>query len=84
VWKIRLHALSQTWVSRSQVSAIDPVAGLFTYRSYADDGNPSFADWEWRVEPDQARFQGHGCSRTQSNYVLAKTPSREASAPSAS
>jgi uncharacterized protein YndB with AHSA1/START domain len=52
VWKIRLHALSQSWVSKSQVSAIDPAAGLFAYRSQTDDGNPSYADWEWHVEPD--------------------------------
>jgi hypothetical protein len=53
VWKIRLHALSQSWVSTSQVSVIDPVAGRFAYRSQTDDGNPSYADWEWHVEPDQ-------------------------------
>lgn len=50
-WKVRLHALGQTWVSRSQVSVLDPAAGRFSYRSQSDDGNPSFADWEWRVEP---------------------------------
>jgi uncharacterized protein YndB with AHSA1/START domain len=51
-WKIRLHALSQSWVSKSQVSAIDPVAKRFSYRSQTDDGNPSYADWEWHVESD--------------------------------
>jgi hypothetical protein len=52
VWKIRLHALAQTWVSKSQVSAIDPVSRTFAYRSQTDDGNSSYADWEWHVESD--------------------------------
>jgi len=52
VWKIRLHALSQSWVSASEVATIDPVSGVFSYRSRTDDGNPSFADWEWLVDPD--------------------------------
>jgi hypothetical protein len=52
VWKVRLHALGQTWVSRSQVTAIDPVTRHFGYRSQSDDGNPSYADWEWRVAAD--------------------------------
>jgi hypothetical protein len=42
VWKVRLHALGQTWVSKSQVSAIDPATGRFSYRSQSDDGNPSY------------------------------------------
>ena len=29
------------------------MAGRFAYRSQTDDGNPSYADWEWHVEPDQ-------------------------------
>jgi len=53
VWKIRLHALSQSWVSKSQVTVLDPVRGLFSYRSQTDDGNPSYADWEWHVESEQ-------------------------------
>ena len=53
VWKIRLHALGQTWASVSTVTAIDATSGRFTYRSKSDDGNPSYADWEWRVEPDR-------------------------------
>jgi uncharacterized protein YndB with AHSA1/START domain len=53
IWKIRLHALSQSWVSKSQVSAIDRVSKRFSYRSQTDDGNPSYAEWEWHVEPDE-------------------------------
>src|SRR5690348_8840121 len=53
VWKVRIHALGQSWVSKSRVSTLDPEAGCFAYRSQSDDGNPSYADWEWRVEPDE-------------------------------
>jgi len=52
VWRVRLHALGQSWVSRSEVVALDPAARRFAYRSQSDDGNPSYADWEWQVEPD--------------------------------
>jgi uncharacterized protein YndB with AHSA1/START domain len=54
VWKVRIHALGQSWVSKSCVSALDPAAGRFAYRSQSDDGNPSYADWEWHVEPDES------------------------------
>ena len=53
VWKVRIHTLGQSWVSRSTVSTLDPAACRFAYRSQSDDGNPSYADWDWRVEPDQ-------------------------------
>ena len=52
VWKVRIRALGQSWVSKSTVSVLDPIAGRFAYRSQSDDGNPSYADWEWNVEPD--------------------------------
>jgi len=52
VWKVRIHALGQTWVSKSQASAIDPATDRFAYRSQTDDGNPSYADWEWHVYAD--------------------------------
>ncbi len=52
VWKVRLHALGQSWVSTSTVVALDTAAGRFAYRSQSDDGNPSYADWEWHVKPD--------------------------------
>src|SRR5437016_4400730 len=52
VWKVCLHALGQTWVSKSQVSVIDSVTGRFAYRSQSDDGNPSYVDWEWQVDGD--------------------------------
>lgn len=52
VWRVRVHALGQSWVSKSQVIALDTAAGRFAYRSQSDDGNPSYADWEWHVESD--------------------------------
>jgi Polyketide cyclase / dehydrase and lipid transport len=52
VWRVRVHALGQSWVSKSEVIALDPAARRFAYRSQSDDGNPSYADWEWHVEPD--------------------------------
>ncbi len=52
VWKVRLHALGQSWVSRSTLVELDPAERRFRYRSQSDDGNASFADWEWRVQPD--------------------------------
>jgi uncharacterized protein YndB with AHSA1/START domain len=52
-WKVRIHALGQTWVSKSRVSALEPERLCFSYRSQSDDGNPSYADWAWQVEPDR-------------------------------
>jgi uncharacterized protein YndB with AHSA1/START domain len=51
-WKVRIHALGKSWVSRSQVTELDPAARRFSYRSQSDDGNPSFADWAWQVDSD--------------------------------
>jgi len=55
-WTVEMHALSQTWRSRSSVDAIDPTVGCFAYRSVTDDGNPSYALWTWVVanHPDGA------------------------------
>jgi uncharacterized protein YndB with AHSA1/START domain len=53
LWKVRIKALGQSWVSKSRVSELDPVTLRFSYRSQSDDGNPSYADWSWRVEPDR-------------------------------
>jgi Polyketide cyclase / dehydrase and lipid transport. len=51
-WKVRLHALGQSWVSKSRVSELDPEALRFSYRSQSDDGNASYADWAWQVDPE--------------------------------
>jgi hypothetical protein len=36
VCKVRLHALGQSWLSKSPVSTLDPVAGRIAYRSQTD------------------------------------------------
>ena len=54
LWKVRVRALGQSWVSRSTLTELDPESGRFAYRSQSDDGNPSFADWLWHIEPDGA------------------------------
>ena len=51
VWRVRISALGQSWVSKSQVTELDPQALRFAYRSQSDDGNPSYVDWAWQVEP---------------------------------
>jgi hypothetical protein len=52
-WAVRFRVLGLTRVSRSRVSVLGPVARRFSYRSQSDDGNPSYSDWEWPVEPDR-------------------------------
>jgi uncharacterized membrane protein len=52
VWKVRLRAQRLSWVSKSTVTALDANSGTFRYRSQSDDGNPSYADWEWTVLPN--------------------------------
>ena len=54
LWKVRVHAMGQSWVSKSTVTELDPQSNRFAYRSQSDDGNPSFADWAWHIEPDGA------------------------------
>jgi hypothetical protein len=51
-WKVGIHALGKSWVSKSQVSELDPATRRFSYRSQSDDGNPSYADWAWQVDSD--------------------------------
>lgn len=48
-WVVEMHALGQTWHSRSVAETIDPVGRVFAYRSVTDDGNPSYALWTWVV-----------------------------------
>jgi uncharacterized protein YndB with AHSA1/START domain len=38
------------WLSRATTVVHDPVGHRFRYRSCTDDGNPSWAVWEWRAE----------------------------------
>ena len=50
-WVVEFEAFGQTWLSRSRLETVDSAARRFAYRAQTDDGNPSFADWRWQVEP---------------------------------
>jgi len=52
VSQVRIHAMGQSWVSKSTASALDKGTLHFAYRSQSDDGNPSYADWAWRIESE--------------------------------
>lgn len=52
VWKVKIHAVGSTWVSKSEVTALDRAGHRFAYRSQSDDGNPSYADWNWKVDSE--------------------------------
>lgn len=56
-WVVELHALGQSWLSRSSLGNLDREARRFGYRSCTDDGNPSWVDWQWSVDahPEGAR-----------------------------
>lgn len=54
IWKVRIHALGSTWVSKSEVVELDRTSRRFSYRSQSDDGNPSYADWTWTVDAEGA------------------------------
>jgi len=48
-WVVEFRALGQTWRSRSRLETLEPERHVFAYRSGTDDGNPSYAVWEWQV-----------------------------------
>ena len=50
-WVVEMHAMGQTWSSRSRVEAIDRPTRRFSYRSGTDDANPSYTVWHWSIEP---------------------------------
>jgi len=49
-WVAEFHVLGRTWRSRSTCELIDAGARRFGYRTQTDDGNPSYATWQWDVE----------------------------------
>ena len=53
-WVVEMHALGQSWLSRARLEVLDPETGRFVYRACTDDGNPSYAHWEWTVSEDPA------------------------------
>ena len=50
-WLVEVHALGQSWTSRSRITDVDAAQRRFSYRSCTDDGNPSYALWTWTVDP---------------------------------
>lgn len=48
-WVVEFHVLGRTWRSRSRCEHIDGRARRFVHRTSTDDGNPSYAEWEWTV-----------------------------------
>ena len=50
-WVVEMRAMASRWNSRSRIGVVDRDAGRFALRSQTDDGNPSYAEWEWLMEP---------------------------------
>jgi hypothetical protein len=50
-WVVEIRAMASRWNSRSRIEKVDRDAGLFALRSQTDDGNSSYAKWEWLVTP---------------------------------
>lgn len=48
-WVVEVRALGKSWPSRSRLEVLDIDGRRFRYRSGTDDGNPSYALWEWIV-----------------------------------
>jgi uncharacterized protein YndB with AHSA1/START domain len=52
-WQVVMHPPHlPSWGSRSTVVEIDPGTRTFAYRTVNADGNPSYAQWRWEVEPE--------------------------------
>ena len=51
-WVVEMHAMGQTWPSRTRVEAIDRTDRRLVYRSGTDDTNPSFTTWQWQIRAD--------------------------------
>lgn len=58
-WVVEFHVLGRTWGSRSRCELIDRDGRLFSHRTQTDDGNPSYANWQWVVTPLGDRSEVH-------------------------
>ena len=58
-WVVEFRVFGRSWRSRSTLEELDPIGRRFVYRSRTDDGNPSFARWEWTVTDDPAGSRVH-------------------------
>ena len=50
-WVVEMHAMGETWASRSRLEAIERATRRLCYRSGTDDANPSFTRWTWQIDP---------------------------------
>jgi hypothetical protein len=50
-WVVEFAVFRRRWKSRSRVESINADTLRFAHRTQTDDGNPSFSDWRWDVEP---------------------------------
>ena len=50
-WVVEIRAMASHRNSRSRIENVDREAGRFALMSQTDDGNPSYAKWEWLVTP---------------------------------
>jgi uncharacterized protein YndB with AHSA1/START domain len=56
-WVVLMHPPGlPSWRSRSRLVEIEPGA-RFAYRTNTDDDNPSFATWQWTLEPTDTGSQ---------------------------
>jgi uncharacterized protein YndB with AHSA1/START domain len=56
-WVVEFRVFGRSWRSRSTLGLLDTATRRFAYRSGTDDGNPSYAEWEWTVTKDPAGSQ---------------------------
>ena len=54
-WQVKMHPPRMpSWGSVSTVTEHDPMSRRFSYRTCNADGNPSWTEWTWSVEPSGA------------------------------
>jgi uncharacterized protein YndB with AHSA1/START domain len=82
-WVVEMHAMGQTWPSRTRVEAIDRTDRRLVHRSGTDDANPSFTTWHWhvRAHPHGSQVSVAGSS-TRGLSGVATSSSTCAAAPS--
>lgn len=63
-WVVEFEVYGRKWRSRSCLESVDAGERSFAYRTQTDDGNPSYAEWRWQVEP------ADGGSRVSVSWTL--------------
>jgi uncharacterized protein YndB with AHSA1/START domain len=54
-WVVRMRAMGSGWDSRATCVECDRASMRFAHRSRTDDGNPSYALWDWQLTPSGDR-----------------------------